>query len=334
LPEEVIWVVRAGSQGEGDQLFRKGKKVGVHFIDQDLSKLAADREAFKAAYATAFPNEPPMAVANQAGQAYRFVHEMKVGELVIYPSKIDRMFHLGRIKGGYEYKAGPFPHQRAVEWQKELPRKLFTQGALYEANSAMTLFQIKNYAQEFLDALKGNAKPPVGPDPTIHQTADQIRESTRDFVLKTLATQLKGAALEPFIAHLLEVMGYRARLTGKSGDGGVDIIAHKDELGFVPPIIKVQVKSEEGKTAPKDVQALSAAALPGEFALFVTLGSFSKQAQDFGMSRSNMRLIGGDELVDLILEHYEQFDARYKGLLPLRKVYVPEIIAAADGTED
>jgi predicted Mrr-cat superfamily restriction endonuclease len=28
--------------------------------------------------------------------------------------------------------------------------------------------------------------------------------------------------------------------------GGIDIVAHKDELGFEPPIIKVQVKSSEG----------------------------------------------------------------------------------------
>jgi len=26
---------------------------------------------------------------------------------------------------------------------------------------------------------------------------------------------------------------------------------------------------------------------------------------------------------DLILEHYERFDAKYKSLLPLRRVYIP-----------
>jgi restriction system protein len=30
--------------------------------------------------------------------------------------------------------------------------------------------------------------------------------------------------------------------------------------------------------------------------------------------------------VDLILQHYEQFDSRYKGLLPLNRVYVPEAL--------
>jgi hypothetical protein len=31
---------------------------------------------------------------------------------------------------------------------------------------------------------------------------------------------------------------------------------------------------------------------------------------------SNLRLIDGNELVDLILAHYEQLDSSYKGMLP------------------
>ena len=28
--------------------------------------------------------------------------------------------------------------------------------------------------------------------------------------------------------------------------------------------------------------------------------------------------------VEMILRHYEQFDARYKGMIPLKRVYVPD----------
>jgi restriction system protein len=28
--------------------------------------------------------------------------------------------------------------------------------------------------------------------------------------------------------------------------------------------------------------------------------------------------------VDLILAHYDQFDSRYKAILPLKKIYVPD----------
>ena len=39
---------------------------------------------------------------------------MKDGDVVVYPSKRDRMVHLGRIEGGYKYDPGGepgYPHQ-------------------------------------------------------------------------------------------------------------------------------------------------------------------------------------------------------------------------------
>ena len=41
-------------------------------------------------------------------------------------------------------------------------------------------------------------------------------------------------------------MGYRTRIAPEGPDGGIDNLTHKDELGFEPPIIKVQVKASEG----------------------------------------------------------------------------------------
>lgn len=58
----------------------------------------------------------------------------------------------------------------------------------------------------------------------------------------------------------------------------------------------------------------------------VTTGAFTQQAHNFARGKSNLRLIDGAGLVDLVLEHYEQFDSRYKGLLPLKRVYVPEAV--------
>jgi predicted Mrr-cat superfamily restriction endonuclease len=45
--------------------------------------------------------------------------------------------------------------------------------------------------------------------------------------------------------------------------------------------------------------------------------------------RSSLSLIDGADLVELVLQHYEQFDSRHKGLLPLKRVYVPEAIEGA-----
>jgi restriction system protein len=123
---------------------------------------------------------------------------------------------------------------------------------------------------------------------------------------------------------------YTAPAYGEGPDGGVDIVAHKDELGFEPPIVKVQVKSTTGSVGDPEVSSLYGKVANGEFGLLVTLGTFTSKATSFAKSKSNLRLIDGEELVRLIYHHYDQFDSRYKGLLPLRRVYVPEALDSED----
>src|SRR5207249_8935959 len=142
--------------------------------------------------------------------------------------------------------------------------------------------------------------PPVAEDPSAAEVAEDIEETTRDFVLKRLAQELKGHPLAEFVAHLLVAMGYRCRLSPEGPDGGIDIIAHKDELGFEPPIIKVQVKSSEGSIGDPVVSQLNGKVSAGEFGLLVTLGTFTPPARNFARNKSNLRLIDGAELVSLI----------------------------------
>jgi restriction system protein len=107
----------------------------------DLSLLPVDREAFKERIVHLYPDKKPGAVPVDAGQLYRFVHEIQIGDLIIYPSKRDRKIHIGKVKGKYRYvpKAEEdYPHQRKVSWLKVVPRTHFSQGALYEIGSAMS----------------------------------------------------------------------------------------------------------------------------------------------------------------------------------------------------
>ena len=327
--EKNFWGIHAGKTGNANSLFLEKNCIAIGWGEiGDLSELPADWDAVKAKVASVYPNAKPGAIPNYAGQLVRFVEEMKSGDWVIYPSKAERMVYLGEVIGAYQYDpradAG-YPNRRAVKWIKSLPRTHFSQGALYEIGSAMSLFQVKNYADEFRSAIEGKSVPPmpVAKDETVAVVAQEIEETTRDFILKRLAQELKGLPLEGFVVHLLECMGYHARLTRKN-EPSVDVIAHKDHLGIEPPIIKVQVKSSEGTATDKDVSALYGKLSAGEYGLFITLGNFSSASRNFEQGKANLRLIDGDEFVDLILHHYDRFDARHKGLLPLRRVYVPE----------
>lgn len=324
-----IWGIHAGKNGEAHTLFLKKNVVALGFTAMgDLSARPANREAFKAAVAIAYPTKKPGAIPNLAGQSFRFVHEMASGDLVAYPSKTDRQIHLGEITGGYTYtsEADSFPNRRPVKWIKAVPRLKFSQGALYEIGSAMSLFQIKNYADEFRAVLTGSIAPvPVKEDATVPLVQSDIVETTRDFLIKTLAQELKGHPFAAFVGHLLNTMGYRTRVSPEGIDGGIDIIAHKDELGFEPPIIKVQVKSAENTSiGDPSVKALYGNVDPMEFGLYVTLGTFTNPAKQFARGKANLRLIDGNDLVDLILAHYDDFDSRYKDILPLKRVYVPD----------
>ena len=334
--DNTIWGIHAGKTGDADALFLQKNVIAIGWVPMgNLGELPPDREAFKARVAECLPDVKPGAIPGYGGQTFRFVHEIKPGDWVVYPSKAQRKVYLGEITGEYQYAPkidAAYPNQRQVKWLKSFPRTQFSQGALYEIGSAMSLFQVKNYADEFLAALSGEPVPvnAATEDETVAAVAEEIEETTRDFVLKRLEQDMKGLPLEGFVVHLLQCMGYQARLTRRN-EPSVDVIAHKDHLGIEPPIIKVQVKSSPGTATDKDVSALFGKLSATEYGLFITLGTFSPSSRNFEQNKANLRLIDGVELVDLILQHYEHFDSRHKGLLPLRRVYVPEGLEGAEG---
>jgi restriction system protein len=291
----------------------------------DLSKIPANRNAFKKAIASAYPTLKLGAVPVHAGTLYRFANEMKQGELIIYPSKPDRMVNLGLIDSGYLFDPlsdHDFPNRRKVRWVRHLPRAEFSQNALYEIGSAVTLFQIKNYAEEFLAAFDGTTIDVADVDEeTVEAASISVEETTKDFIIKRLKTTLDPYQFERFIAHLLERMGYHTRVTQKSGDGGIDIIASKDELGFEAPIIKVQCKQVLGNAGQPEVAQLYGHIEQREHGLFVTLGDFTTQARQFERGKHNLRLLNGEELTELIFSYYDTFEPRYQVLLPLKRTY-------------
>lgn len=331
MQEPTLWGLHAGRTGDADTLFLKGKFIALGWeLMGDLSSLAPTREAFRTAVAAAYPDAKPGAIPVYAGQLFRFVHEMRPGDLIVYPRKLDRTIHLGRVSGDYAFVTSgepTYPHRRTVTWLKHVPRTDFSQGALYEIGSAMSLFQVKNYADEFRQVATGQSVTAlVDEDVTVSLVAEEIEETTHDFILKTLLQDVKGHSFAQFVAHLLNTMGYRTRVSPPGPDRGIDIIAHRDELGFEPPIIKVQVKSGQGSSGNPEVASLYGNIGPDEFGLFVTLGTFTAQARSFAAGKSNLRLIDGSALVDLVLQHYDDFDSRYKGIMPLKRVYVPEAL--------
>ena len=308
----------------------------------DVSRLPADRDALKAEIARVYPDKKSGAIPVDAGTIFKFLHVARDGDYIVYPSKSDRMVNIGRFEGLYHHvpdDPDDYPNHRPVVWLGHFPRSDFSQSALHEIGSFLTLFQVKRHIGEFLAKVGvaggGISDPVTVPPEDTEEEADddaatvtvsrQAEETTGDFVIRRIMAELSGHDFEHFVAHILECMGYTARVTQKSGDGGVDVIAHMDALGFQPPIIKVQCKRTTAQTGRPDVDQLLGTLGDGEYGLFVNLGSFSRSAIELERNRAKLRLIDGDEFVEVMLENYAKLSPRYRSMIPLKQIYVPDI---------
>lgn len=322
--EKRVW----GIHTMNDSLFLHEEVIAIGLKEMgDLKLIEGNREAFKKFFCKTYPDAKKGSIANSAGMLYRFVYEIQVGDFIVFPSKIDRQINIGVVEGDYTYNpdATEYVQQRKVKWLKHFPRTAFSQGALYEVGSAMSFFMVRVYADEYLSALDKNFKQTAlsmenSEDESVAATAEEIVESTKDFILKELSKHLKGYDLEEFVADLLRAMGYRTSVSNHGGDSGIDITAYKDEL---PPRILVQVKSQDGDIIETTIQSLKGAMREGDYGLFVTLSNYTKNAQKYLASVPIIRGINGKELVDLILKYYDQLSEKYKKMIPLKMVYIP-----------
>lgn len=255
----------------------------------DLSIIGDDPDRIKELLAADSPGAKPRAVASWAGTVRRFAFDMAVGDIVIFPGRADRTLNFGEVTGGYEYhpEVERHRHRRPVRWIKTgVPRGIFPKAALYEIGSVLTLFKVRRHAHIFREFLNSSsedeflgrlqereeASPVPVPNPVQAAapteaerdeeasdslpTAEQIQENTNDFITRTLLEDLTHKDFEYFVADLLRAMGYQARVTRYSVDGGVDVLAHRDVLGLEPPLIKVQCKHTTATRGRPDIQGL------------------------------------------------------------------------------
>ena len=135
-----IW----GIHTQDDNLFLKEDVIAIGWdLIGDLRRIQNDRESFKEAYAEAYPDASKQSIATSVGMIYRFFNDVWIGDYVVYPSKTNKQINIGVVEGDYYFDedAIDYPHQRKVKWLKHYPRTSFSQGALYETGSFMSLFE-------------------------------------------------------------------------------------------------------------------------------------------------------------------------------------------------
>jgi len=102
--EITIWGIHGGRNGEAESLFEKENVVALGWKKiGDLSRLKT-REEFKQQYEQVYPQAKAGAIPIHAGILYRFVCEMKNGDVVIFPRKLSREIWIGKVVGEYKYE--------------------------------------------------------------------------------------------------------------------------------------------------------------------------------------------------------------------------------------
>ncbi len=313
-----VWVVRADG-GKYTEACVKGGYTGIGWDLEDLTEVR-DYFDIRARYTESYPEDSSNSViGQQAGQITRFLLEINAGDYVITPSIDTEWLHYGKVgeNPSYSYFSGddgcPYRHRRSVEWaSKRLNRSDFSIPFQNTLRASLTVFAVWK-GEEFLEkigladrkATAGGA----GYDP-YRAVLDQILElDDREFEILT--------------GHLLTALGFEgSEVTGKSGDGGVDATGVLNASNLAQVKVFVQAKRYQlGATVTaRTVKELRQSIPFGGQGAFITTADFQKKAADVALEAGFPRigLINGSQLVDLLIEHWQDIPEEFRDLLGLK----------------
>jgi len=147
---------------------------------------------------------------------------MKKGDLVVVPSKIKPIVHVGKITSDYIFEISNEPlyrHIRLVVWLKELLRKDIDQDLLYSFGVFMTICQIASNDAEsrIMKIIDKGAIPKVAPQTNyrIYNALDisegekiDIEADARQEISDRLIAKYKGHGILKVIEDILESKVY------------------------------------------------------------------------------------------------------------------------------
>ncbi len=168
---------------------------------------------------------------------------------------------------------------------------------------AQTLMRWRAYVQAQESAGAGPELPDLTPQlaSIIARHNALAKQRYLEWLLK-----MEPAEFENLVAQLVEALNHReVEVTGRSGDGGVDVKAVRvDQWGHAAPIA-VQVKRYNKPIGRRTVDELLGTIVREKYAagILVTTSEFSKDARKATSSAPQIQLVDGVQLVDLLAEH-------------------------------
>ena len=144
---------------------------------------------------------------------------------------------------------------------------------------------------------------PVG----IEGRIQEINQATRT-ELRKLISAMAPSSFENLIGELLVAIGFdenTVEVTGRSGDGGIDVIGVMDIEGITRIDAAVQVKRVKANIPSEKITALRGSLLPHQRGIFITTSKFTKQAtqEATASGKTPISLVDCEQLLDLLFKH-------------------------------
>lgn len=177
-----FWIIRAGVGGEAHNEFIDNSIIALADPGLgNLKNLDAKREAYLHAYTDAHPSQKRSSVAGTAGKFYRFVHEVQIGDRVLYPAVTEKRIYVGEIVGGYVYlqQSKPFCHRRTVKWLGTVNRDELSEQARREMGAARTFFKLQRTQQEVARIIVAKSLSPLSDKHRQFETAVPLTSQHR-----------------------------------------------------------------------------------------------------------------------------------------------------------
>jgi restriction system protein len=332
-----LWLVRAGKNGEGEELALEQGLAVIGWDDlPDLSGVAT-RDEVAGLMTTEYSDANPNTIINWARQVWTFRAVIQKGDYVVLPLKRRAAIAIGRVAGPYQYRSdlGDVHHVRSVKWlATDIPRSAVDQDLLYSLGAFLTVCRIqRNDAETRILALLEkkpstetvalSAEEEIVTDALV---APDFVEQARDQIRGFITRKFRTTALEHLIAALLEAQGYRTQLAPGGPDGGVDIIAGRGPMGFDSPRMCVQVKSGGKPLDVKVIRELQGVMnqFKADHGLLVAWNGFTRPAQkEARQLYFQIRLWDSDDVMDALFQHYDdQLSEEIRTELPLQRLWI------------
>lgn len=315
-----LWCVRA-EFGLYTQAFINGGYVAIGWLNQtNLSNITSKEELYPL-YKQAYPEDKSnLVIGQQVGQIARFLLEMQVGDFVITPAANTDLLFYGELapEPSFIYAAGddgcPYRNRRRVVWNpKQIHRSRLSVPFQNTIRAARAVFSISHQDEFFKMIGKTDLVSPV-----TRLAYDPYR------VVIDRILELDAREFEILVSHLLTAIGFDgSEVTGKSGDGGVDAIGELNVANLAKVKLFVQAKRYkiDSKISASTVRQLRQAIPRDGQGAFITTSDFVKGAEEIAAEVGFPRigLVNGKQLVDLLIEHWNDIPSEFQERLGLKQ---------------